>query len=551
MNDDICYVLSRGIIPRRYYGENLIKGGILYYNIYMIHGNTEGIKRALLWRLEKHLGYTDKSSLVSEETLALISEFTIATGREISVFISRAGRVEAISIGDSSTVEVLPIGKRRGESSKSGIRVIHTHPKGSAVLSNADVSALKQMHYDCIAAVGVSQQGARKMQIGYMAPTGYKYVDVEIASMDHDALLEMILECDKVGKNKSSLKEEINHRCILVGVGDDESLYELKRLAETANYEPVGQISQRRTTIDSVYYVGSGKIDEIAMEAQVKGAAIVIFDAPLTAAQHAAIGERLMRKVIDRGTLILEIFEKHATTAEGRLQVELARLKYTLPLLVGQGASMSRQRGGLYAMGGSGETKLETDRRHIRKRISELSEKLHALEQGRELRRRKRSASGVKSVTLLGYTNAGKSTLINQMSRSDLYAENKLFATLDSVSRSVWTERGTFVLTDTVGFIRNLPHTFVEAFKSTLDEVRYADLLIHVVDASSPEMASQIATVESVIREIGAGEVPIITVYNKADKAPREEGRIYISAKYGENVDLLKKMIVERLFGKE
>ncbi len=517
----------------------------------MIYGNIDGIKRAILWRLEKHLGFIDKSSLVSEETLALISEFTIATGREISVYISRAGRVEAISVGDSSTVEVLPIGKRRGENSKRGIRVIHTHPKGSAVLSNADVSALKQMNYDCMVAVGVSQSGTRRMQVGYMAPTGYKHVDVDISSMDHAALLDMILECDKVGKNKSSVKEEVNERCILVGVGDEESLHELKRLAETAGYDPVGKVSQRRSTVDSVYYVGSGKIDEIAMEAQIKDAAIVIFDVPLTAAQHAAIGDRLMRKIIDRGTLILEIFEKHATTAEGRLQVELARLKYTLPLLVGQGASMSRQRGGLYAMGGSGETKLETDRRHIRKRISELSEKLHALEKGRELRRQKRSSSGVKSVTLLGYTNAGKSTLINQMSRSDLYAENKLFATLDSVSRSVWTERGTFVLTDTVGFIRNLPHTFVEAFKSTLDEVRYADLLIHVVDASSPEMESQMATVQSVIEEIGAGKVPIITVYNKADKASREPDKLYISAKFGDNVDVLKKMIVEELFGKE
>ena len=517
----------------------------------MIHGNISGIKRALLWRLEKHLGFTDKTSLVSEETLSVITEFTQETGREVSVFISRAGRVEAIAVGDALTVDALAVGKRRGENSKCKIRVIHTHPKGSAMLSSADISALKEMNYDCLAAVGVSQQGAKKMQVGYVTPTGVKLKDVDIASMDNAALLEMIVECDAVGKNKSSVKEEVNNRCLLVGVGDEESLYELKRLAETANYDPVGRIMQKRTTVDSVYYVGSGKIDEIAMEAQIKDAALVVFDVPLNAAQHAAIGERLGRKVIDRGTLILEIFEKHATTAEGRLQVELARLKYTLPLLVGQGASMSRQRGGLYAMGGSGETKLETDRRHIRKRISELSEKLHSLEQGRELRRRKRKQSGVKSVTLLGYTNAGKSTLINQMSRSDLYAENKLFATLDSVSRSVWSDRGSFVLTDTVGFIRNLPHTFVEAFKSTLDEVRYADLLIHVVDASSPEMESQIATVESVIEEIGAASVPIITVYNKADKATREEGKFYISAKFGENVDRLKELIQDALFGKK
>ena len=515
----------------------------------MIYGKIDGIKRAILWRLEKHLGFTDKTSLVSEETLSIITDFTRETGREISVFISRAGRVEAISVGDAVKTDALPIGKRRGESSKSKIRVIHTHPKGSARLSAADISALKEMNYDCLAALGVSSQGASKMQIGYIAATGVKLVDADVSNMDHAALLQMITDCDKMGKNKSSLREEVNNRCITVGVGDEESLYELKRLAETASYEPVGKVMQKRSSVDSVYYVGSGKIDEIAMEAQVKDAAIIIFDVPLSAIQHAAISERLGRKVIDRGTLILEIFEKHATTAEGRLQVELARLKYTLPLLVGQGTSMSRQRGGLYAMGGSGETKLETDRRHIRKRISELQEKLKALEAGRDLRRRKRKQSGVKSVTLLGYTNAGKSTLINQMSRSDLYAENKLFATLDSVSRSVWTERGSFVLTDTVGFIRNLPHTFVEAFKSTLDEVRYADLLIHVVDASSPEMLSQIATVEAVVKEIGAESVPIITVYNKADKAKREEGKLYVSAKYGDNVDLLKQMITDALFG--
>ena len=518
----------------------------------MINGNIGGIKRALLWRLEKHLGYTDKTSFVSEETLSVITEFTQETGREVSVCISRSGRVEAISVGDALKVDALAIGKRRGEGSKSKIRVIHTHPKGSARLSDADISALKQMRYDCLAAVGVSAQGARGMQIGFISPTGVKLVDVDLTAIDHDALLDMITECDKVGKKSAPVKEETNNRCLLVGVGDEESLYELKGLAETANYLPVGRIMQKRTSIDSTYYVGSGKIDEIRMEAQVKDAGIVIFDVPLSAVQHAAISERLGKPVIDRGTLILEIFEKHATTAEGRLQVELARLKYTLPLLVGQGEAMSRQRGGLHAMGGAGETKLETDRRHVKRRIGELTEKLKSLDEGRDLRRRKRKQSGVKSVTLLGYTNAGKSTLINAISRSDLYAENKLFATLDSVSRSVWTERGSYVMTDTVGFIRNLPHTFVEAFKSTLDEVRYADLLIHVADASSPEMASQIATVEEVVREIGAADVPMITVYNKADKAVnlvREEGKIYISAKFGENLDLLKQIISDTLFG--
>ena len=518
----------------------------------MIYGNISGIKRALLWQLEKHLGYTDKSSFVSEETLSLVCRFTQETGKEISVYLSRSGRVEAIAVGDAVKVEAMPLGKRRGETSNSKIRVIHTHPNGVARLSNADLSALKELKYDCIAAVGVSNAGAKKMQVAYLGEKGVSLQDVEIASMDHAALLEKIVENDKVGKRRGSDETvKVNNRCIVVGLGDAASLYELKRLAETANYEPVGQVEQKRTGVDSAYYVGSGKIDEIRMEAQIKDAGTVIFDAALSAIQHAAIAERLSCVILDRGTLILEIFKKHATTAEGRLQVELARLKYTLPLLVGQGEAMSRQRGGLYAMGGGGETKLEVDRRHIRKRISEISEKLRALESGRDVRRKKRKQTGVKSVTLLGYTNAGKSTLINAVSRSDLYAENKLFATLDSVSRSVWTDRGSYVMTDTVGFIRNLPHTFVEAFKSPLDEVRYADLLIPVVDAASPEMEAQMRTVEEVVREIGAEDVPMITVYNKADKAERIEGRLYVSAKFGENIDLLKETIKTALFGEK
>ncbi len=518
----------------------------------MIYGNTSGVKRALLWALEKHVGFTDKSAFVSDETVSLLADFTKATGREISAYLSRSGRVEAIAVGDSLKVEVLPLGKRRGANSLSGIRVIHTHPNGVARLSEADLSALKEMKYDCVAAIGVSNQGAKKMQVGYIGLTGLTLTDADLSSLDHAALLEKIIENDRVGKNKNSRETvEINNRCLTVGVGDEESLYELKRLAETAGYEPVGKVSQKRSAIDSTFFVGSGKIDEIKMEAQIKNAAIVIFDAPLNAIQHAAISERLNRKVIDRGTLILEIFEKHATTAEGRLQVELARLKYTLPLLVGQGESMSRQRGGLYAMGGAGETKLETDRRHIRKRISELSEKLKSLEEGREIRRKKRKQTGVKSVTILGYTNAGKSTLMNAIARSSVLAENKLFATLDSVSRNVWTEKGSYVLTDTVGFIRNLPHTFVEAFKSTLDEVRYADLLLHVVDASSPEMAAQIRTVEEVVKEIGAEGVPMITVYNKADKSEKEEGKLYVSAKFGDNLQELKTLIRDTLFGGE
>ena len=258
---------------------------------------------------------------------------------------------------------------------------------------------------------------------------------------------------------------------------------------------------------------------------------------------------------MDRPSLILDIFAKHAVTNEGKLQVELASLRHLLPTLTGQGASMSRQRGGLYAMGGSGETKLEIDRRVIRARISALSEKLEKIKSRNDQRRDKRRERGVKTVAIVGYTNAGKSTLMNKMTKAGVLEEDKLFATLESVSRNVWQEEGEYLLTDTVGFISRLPHEFVDAFKSTLDEARYADLLLVVVDVSDPQIHARYQVVENVLQEIGAGNVDRIIVYNKCDKGiadgflPSGHNSVRISAKNGEGLDKLRKAIVEKLFG--
>ena len=255
--------------------------------------------------------------------------------------------------------------------------------------------------------------------------------------------------------------------------------------------------------------------------------------------------------MIDRTFLILDIFAQHATTNEGKLQVELARLRHQLPLVVGRDQGYSRQRGGTHSMAGAGETQAEQDRRTLRRRIGALQEKLDKLQAQRDDRRTQRTRSGLKSVVIVGYTNAGKSTLMNALTKAGVLEEDKLFATLDAVSRTVWDEGYRYLLTDTVGFIRRLPHEFVEAFKSTLDEARYCDLLLHVVDASSPRCATEYDVVREVLASIGA-TAPVLTVFNKhdrgvADALPPVPDSVAISAKTGEGLDLLRQRIKQAL----
>ncbi len=527
--------------------------GKINYTVAMIYGNVDGIKKAYLWALEKIMGESNKAAFIDRDVLSVVADFSYKANREVSVFINRSGRVMAIGIGDSRTVPLADVSRRRDKQSLQAIRCIHTHPGGSGKLSDVDISALKQCKYDCIAAVGINSKGTTDMQVAYTNGGAVKYINVPVAEdMPDDRLLSEIISLENESKKEIAVPE-LGGRCLLVGVDSVESLQELKCLADTAGLTTVGRTVQKRSKPDIKYYVGSGKLSEIGLQAQVLNADTIIFDVQLSAMQLDNIAAELGRRVIDRSNLILHIFEKHTTTNEGRLQVRLARLKYELPMLVGQGADMSRQRGGLYALGGGGETKLELDRRNIKKQIKELTEKLASLSDNRDIRRKKRKETGIKCVTLLGYTNAGKSSVMNSISHAGVMAENKLFATLDSVSRSVWTEKGSYLLTDTVGFIRNLPHTFVEAFKSTLDEVRYADLLLHIVDCSGAERDAQIETVIKVLQEIGATDVPIITVFNKVDLLPRDTERtvpaVYVSAATGEGIEGLKKQIEIKLFG--
>lgn len=339
----------------------------------------------------------------------------------------------------------------------------------------------------------------------------------------------------------------------------DESMAELAELVRTAGAEVVAEVVQNKADIESGTYMGEGKLEEIAEMIPRLEVDTVVFDDELSGIQTRNIADLLGVKVIDRSMLILDIFAMRAKSGEGKLQVELAQLKYRLPRLRGLGENMSRTGAGIGTRG-PGETKLESDRRHIHRRISALEEELDELEKHRELLRNRRKKDGVITAALVGYTNAGKSTLLNALTDSDVFAEDKLFATLDPTSRAIELEdMRKILLVDTVGFIRKLPHHLVEAFKSTLEEAAVADVLLHVIDAASPQYCYHIRVVRSVLGDIGAGSKPIIAVFNKCDtlepntvlSAGAHDAQVQISAKTGEGFGELMKAIAELAPGKK
>lgn len=343
----------------------------------------------------------------------------------------------------------------------------------------------------------------------------------------------------------------------------DNAMAELKLLAETAGSEVLGSLVQRRSYPDPATYIGRGKVLEVAEMVQATGADTVICDGELEPAQLRNLEDRIKVKVVDRTSLILDIFAQHAQSAEGKAQVELAQLQYLKQRLRGWGESLSRQAGGRVAGGagiggrGPGETKIETDRRRIHSRIAQLRRKLRDMDATRESKRAERRRHEVPSVAIVGYTNAGKSSLLNRLTGAGVLVEDALFATLDPTTRRSETDEGrVFTLTDTVGFVRHLPHDLVEAFRSTLEESAQADLLLHVVDAADPDPEGQISAVRTVLAEIGAGELPELLVLNKADAADeaailalraRHPDSVVISARTGLGIEDLRQALDNRL----
>lgn len=488
--------------------------------------------------------------------------------REIAVYINRRGKVVRVAVGNTKTVPLPAADGRRALNRLSGIRCIHTHPGGDSQLSNVDIASLKKMRFDIMVALGI-REDIQEISLGFIAghkDNSYTVQTVgpltltEFMQIDLNYLtnqIERLLEVNDIATNVAP-----KEKALLVGIERQEewevgeSLRELAQLTQTAGAEVVGSIWQKRSRTDAAFYIGRGKVQEISLIRQELGVNIIIFDEELSPAQQRNLEQALGVKVIDRSALILDIFAQRARSHEGKLQVELAQLKYNLPRLGGQGLVLSRLGGGIGTRG-PGETKLEVDRRRIRARISDIEKEIENLKTHRYLHRERRQASKIPTLALVGYTNAGKSSLLNKLTDAGVLAENKLFATLDPTTRRMKLPGGKeILLTDTVGFIQKLPHQLIAAFRGTLEEVVQADLLLHVVDASHPQYEKQMLAVYQVLRELGADTKQTITVFNKIDKVDseyiiermlRQASAIAVSAVEGTNINKLLTMMEDTI----
>lgn len=499
-----------------------------------VNGQTEGIKKSILDALASlYEVKVPKDQVFTEEMVSLMVRATCAINREIAAYLDRKGNVLDVIVGDSKTVSLHPAEGRRKDTGLTGVRCIHTHPGGSSSLSELDISTLKQFRLDMMVAVGAINGKATGVSAAILTQDMDKadlFGPFKPMEPDFHQLIELVAERDKPGKEITILNKEGTERALLIGVETPQtpvisgiseaeiSIKELQELAKTAGAEVVEAMVQKRPARDAAYLVGKGKLREISQLVQTKNIDLILFDEELTSAQIRNIETSTGVKVVDRTGLILDIFAGRAKSREGRVQVELAQLNYLLPKLTGQGTALSRLGGGIGTRG-PGETQLETDRRHIRRRIDYLKSQLEAIQGQRQIVRREREKNKVPVVALVGYTNAGKSTLLNALCAADVFAEDKLFATLDTTTRKlVLDESTTVLLSDTVGFIRKLPHHLVEAFKATLEEAVLADLLLIVADAADPFAPDHIRVVDEILHQLGATQKPSIVVWNKWDR---------------------------------
>lgn len=470
-----------------------------------------------------------EGELVNPELARLLMELSREIRRQIGILVNRFGELAYVIVGTDRGIMIpeladYPLGRRM----LRGLRLVHTHLKYEP-LTDDDLTDLAMLRLDLVAALLESEPP--QVQLAWLTPAapGAHPYHVEppqplarfqfdfpsfIASREAE-LTKAAPAAAEVGKG--------GERGILISVsqaGHEEaadSLEELKELSRTAGVQVLDTVVQRPRSLNPRTLMGEGKLRDVVIRALQLGATMLVFDQELSPAQVRSISQMTELKVIDRSQLILDIFARRATSLDGKVQVELAQLKYLLPRLTGRGVQMSRLMGGIGGRG-PGETKLEIDRRRIRDRIAKLERVLEELSAGRYQRRQKRVRAGVPIVSIVGYTNAGKSTLLNALTRSEVFTENLLFATLDTSTRRLrFPREREVIITDTVGFIRSLPASLMGAFKATLEELQDADLLLHVVDCSSPRFAEQVEQVDRILEELGLSDKPRLVVFNKSD----------------------------------
>jgi len=500
----------------------------------VVTGNTKGLKSSQLKALEKLAKRRPNPDyLIAPEHARELTEISLDLQRQVGLLIDRRGRVTDVVVGDAKQV-FLPEFPRRGLDRLSGLRLVHTHLM-DPLLNDDDFTDLALLRLDCIAAIWVQDDGLPgPVHMAHLLPANdsdrpWEILEPKPVHQLQPDMLELLESLDEEFARMQSPKKAGDHRdrAVLIHVSKmppavaRDSVDELKELARSAELNVVHEVLQRRPP-DRKYVTGQGKLKDVIIKAMQLGAEILIFDMDLSPSQVRTLSELTDLKILDRTQVILDIFAQHATTREGKLQVELAQLKYLLPLLSIRQTALSRLTGGIGGRG-PGETRLEIDRRRARDRIARLEREVKKLGQRRDLRRNVRREKAVPTVAVVGYTNAGKSTLLNRLTQSDVMAEDMLFATLNPVSRRLrFPEEREVVVTDTVGFIRNLPEDLMAAFRTTFEELHDADLLLHVVDASSADLEAKYKTVESVLKELRLDDKPLLCVMNKTDKVDEE-----------------------------
>jgi GTP-binding protein HflX len=502
-----------------------------------LFGNTAGLKASQSKRLlATWRRRVQARELVSAELARHLTETSREVGRQLGVLLNRRGEVEHVIVGDARQLVLPDIGRARaGPSRLRGLRLVHTHLKNEP-LTRDDLADLVLLRLDSVAAIVAREDGLPgKVYIATLLPLNpkgemYRLEEAEsVADLAFDPQSQVAALEQEMARATPAREVGEQGRAILISVHTgghraqaEASLSELRELARTAGVQVLDTVLQGRRELDPRTLVGEGKLQEILVRSMAVEADLLVFDHNLSPSQAIHIGEKTELRILDRTQLILDIFARRAQSADGKLQVELAQLRYRLPRLVGKNEALSRLAGGIGGRG-PGETKLEIDRRRARDRISALEERIDRLSSDRATRRQKRNRGGVPVISIVGYTNAGKSTLLNALTNSAVFAEDALFATLDPTSRRLKFPRDReVIITDTVGFIRDLPKDLVAAFRATLEELEEADLLLHVVDASDPRHEEQAAAVERILGTLDVEATPRLMVLNKSDRAPEQ-----------------------------